>query len=136
MFDVGSSMRYRKTHIQGSRWSIRSRIAKDAQGAKAPFVLIADDTAIARLAATELLDAGMTDIRLLDGGMSAWIKAGHPVTATPDAPPDRDCIDYLFFVHDRHAGNRAAMKQYLAWETGLMAQLGEQDKSVFRLPAH
>ena len=26
------------------------------------------------------------------------------------------------------------MKQYLAWETGLMAQLSEQDKSVFRLP--
>jgi hypothetical protein len=28
------------------------------------------------------------------------------------------------------------MQQYLAWETGLMAQLGEQDKSVFRLPKH
>ena len=51
-------------------------------------------------------------------------------------PPDAECIDYLFFVHDRHAGNREAMKQYLAWETGLLAQLDEQDRASFRISAH
>jgi rhodanese-related sulfurtransferase len=136
VFDVGSSMGFRKTHIPGSRWSLRTRISKDAQGAKAPIVLTAGDVDVARLAATELQDAGITDIRLFAGGVAAWSKAGNPTAASADIPADRECIDYLFFVHDRHAGNRAAMQQYLAWETGLMAQLGEQDKSVFRLPVH
>jgi cystathionine beta-lyase len=136
VFDVGPSMAFRKSHVPGSRWSIRSRIARDAQAAKTPIVLVADDADIARLAATELIDAGIRDLRLLDGGLAAWQKAGLPTEVSPGTPPDADCIDYLFFVHDRHAGNREAMKQYLAWETGLMAQLGEQDKATFRLPGH
>ncbi len=135
VFDIGPSMGYRQAHIPGSRWSIRSRIANDAEGQKTPIVLVSDDTATARLAATELLDTGITDVLLFEGGVAAWSKAGNTTAASPEIPSDRDCIDYLFFVHDRHAGNRAAMQQYLAWETGLMAQLGEQDKSVFRLPA-
>ena len=136
VFDVGSSMGFRKAHIPGSRWSIRTRIAQDAQGAKSPIVLSAEDIDVARLAATELRDAGINDIRLYPGGVAAWGKAGNPTAASVDIPADRECIDYLFFVHDRHAGNRAAMQQYLAWETGLMAQLGAQDKAAFRLPAH
>jgi rhodanese-related sulfurtransferase len=135
-FDVGPSMVYRKAHIPGSHWSIRTRIARDAEGRQTPVVLIAEDAGIARLAATELLDAGIRDLRLFEGGAAAWTRAGHATAESADVPADRECIDYLFFVHDRHAGNREAMKQYLAWETGLMAQLGKQDKSVFRLPAH
>lgn len=134
--DVGPSMGYRKAHIPGSNWSIRPRIAKDVRGAQTPVILVADDAAVARLAATDLRETGITDVRLLDGGISAWSKAGNPTASSPEIPADRECIDYLFFVHDRHAGNREAMKQYLAWETGLMAQLSAQDKSVFRLPRH
>ncbi len=136
VFDVGPSMAYRKAHIPGSRWSLRTRIANDARGAKTPIVLTSEDGDVAGLAATELRDAGISDIRFYAGGAAAWSKAGHPTAASTDIPADHECIDYLFFVHDRHAGNRAAMKQYLAWETGLMAQLGAQDKSVFRLPVH
>jgi cystathionine beta-lyase len=135
VFDVGPSMGYRKAHIAGSRWSIRSRIAADAQGCKQPVVLVGESD-VAQLAATELLEAGIREVRLLRGGLAAWTAAGFATVASAGQPADRDCIDFLFFVHDRHAGNREAMKQYLAWETGLMKQLGEQDKSVFRLPAH
>jgi hypothetical protein len=39
----------------------------------------------------------------------------------------------LFFVHDRHGGNREAMKQYLAWETGLIGQLDAHDRQSFRV---
>ena len=136
VFDVGASMAYRKAHIPGSRWSIRTRIANDAQTAKTPIIFTAEDMDIARLAATELHDAGLSDFRFYAGGAAAWSKAGNPTAASEDIPTNGECIDYLFFVHDRHAGNRAAMQQYLAWETGLMAQLSAQDKSVFRLPVH
>lgn len=131
MFDLRASMAFRKAHIPGSRWSIRPRLVDNARAAPAGIVLVADDPAVARLAAVDLLEAGMTEIRLLDGGLAAWIAAGFPTAASPDAPPDEDCMDYLFFVHDRHAGNKAAMRQYLAWETGLMAQLDRDDLSTF-----
>lgn len=135
VFDLGHSLHYRKAHIPGSRWSIRSRLAADARGAQGTVVLLAEEADVARLAAGELLAAGKQDIRLLAGGLKAWSAAGHATEASPDTPPDAECIDYLFFVHDRHAGNREAMKQYLAWETGLMAQLDAQDKASFKLGA-
>jgi len=135
IFDLGPSMGFRKAHIPGSRWSIRPRLAAAATGAKGPIILAADEADVARLAATEMIDTGIKDVRLIEGGLSAWQRAGYATESSPDAPPDAECIDYLFFVHDRHAGNREAMKQYLAWETGLMAQLDAQDKSSFRVGA-
>ena len=135
VFDLGASMSFRKAHIPGSRWSTRVRLAADAIKWKNPVVLVAEVAGVAGLAATELLEAGVKDVKLLDGGISAWTKAGYATEATPDSPADAECIDHLFFVHDRHAGNKAAMRQYLSWETGLMAQLDEQDKRSFRIHA-
>ena len=132
VLDVSASMQYRKAHIPGSRWSIRPRIVADTRRATATVVLVGDD-GIARLAAKDLLESGAQDVRLLAGGLGAWTADGYPTEASPATPPDLECIDYLFFVHDRHAGNREAMKQYLAWETGLIAQLDEKDRELFKV---
>ena len=134
VIDIGPSMSFRKAHIPGSSWSIRSRVAAAAHGAKS-VVLVADDSDTACLAAIDLLEAGVEDVKLLEGGSAAWKAAGYPAEASPDVPSDRECIDYLFFVHDRHAGNREAMKQYLAWETGLIAQLDAEDRKLFPVGA-
>jgi rhodanese-related sulfurtransferase len=133
VFDLRASMNFRKAHIPGSRWTIRPRIAAAAGSAQGTIVLVADDANVAHIAATDLIEAGISDLRLLDGGLAAWTRAGHAISASADAPPDAECIDYLFFVHDRHAGNHEAMKQYLAWETGLIAQLDREDKALFRV---
>jgi rhodanese-related sulfurtransferase len=136
VFDLGGSMAFRKAHIPGSRWSSRSRIASDAGSAgvaTSAVVLVAEEPDVARLAATDLNESGIRNVHLLDGGLAAWVRTGYPTAASPEIPPDGECIDYLFFVHDRHAGNREAMKQYLAWETALLAQLDEQDKASFRI---
>lgn len=131
VFDLGPSMRFRQAHIPGSRWSTRARIVADARNRRSPIVLAAEDTDIARLAATDLYDAGVGDVKLLEGGFAAWTRIGYAAESSPGDPPDAECIDYLFFVHDRHAGNREAMKRYLAWETGLIAQLDAQEKALF-----
>ena len=133
-FYLGPSMNYRKQHVPGSRWSIRSHIVKDAGDVK-NVVLITRDTAVAQAAAIDLAEAGITNVKLLEGGLATWTNAGYTLEASPGMPPDSDCIDYLFFVHDRHLGNREAMKQYLAWETGLIKQLDEQDKASFKVGA-
>ena len=132
-FDLNYSLNYRRAHVPGSRWSNRTRIIADVRKVTGPLVLVCDDIGIAQLAAAELAAAGKTDVKLLDGGVAAWIKAGLPTEATPEKPADDECIDHLFFVHDRHAGNRAAMLQYLAWETGLLAQLDAQERAEFHI---
>jgi rhodanese-related sulfurtransferase len=135
VLDLGESMSFRKAHVPGSRWSTRSRLAAAARSANHLIVLVAEDANVARLAAIDLLEAGTGDVKILDRGLDAWTRAGYSTESSPAMPPDRECIDHLFFVHDRHAGNREAMKQYLAWETGLIAQLDEQDKGSFRVGA-
>jgi rhodanese-related sulfurtransferase len=135
VFDLRPSMEFRKAHVPGSRWSIRSRLAADARGARTPVVVVSNNAELARLAAVDLFEAGIRDVMVLDGGLAAWTAEGLPTEASPDAPVDADCIDYLFFVHDRHAGNLEAMRQYLAWETGLIAQLDAEDRKLFRVGA-
>ena len=126
-------MNFRKAHIPGSRWSTRVRLAADARDKGHSVVLVSEAADVARLAAVDLFEAGVTDVKLLDGGLSAWTRAGYATVSSPADPPDAECIDHLFFVHDRHAGNREAMRQYLAWETGLITQLDEQEKASFRI---
>jgi rhodanese-related sulfurtransferase len=134
-FDLNYSMNYRRAHVPGSRWSIRTRIIADVRKVTGPLVLIADDVGVAQLVAADLAAAGREDVKILAGGLDAWSAAGLPVEASPDKPADDECIDHLFFVHDRHAGNREAMRQYLAWETGLLAQLDAQERAEFRVKA-
>jgi rhodanese-related sulfurtransferase len=133
VIDLGPSMDFRKAHIPGSRWSIRPRVADAARSAREPLVLVANDPDLARLASLDLTEAGAKDVRMLAGGLAAWPRSGYPTESSPGVPPDAECIDYLFFVHDRHAGNREAMKQYLSWETGLIGQLDAVERAAFKV---
>ena len=131
LLDLRPSTSYRAGHIPGATWTIRPRIASDAAGADT-VVLVADDAVTAELAAVDLREAGVRDLRLLAGGFAAWRGAGLPVVATPGEPADADCIDFLFFTHDRQS-NPDAARQYLAWETGLTARLDGHERASFRL---
>ncbi|HEX7867365.1 MAG TPA: rhodanese-like domain-containing protein [Variovorax sp.] len=135
VIDLRGSMQFRAGHIPQARWSIRPRLAGDVKNETRQLVLVADDAALAAWAAASELATGNSPAPLLlAGGMAAWRAAGLPVEATPTLPADSDCIDYLFFVHDRHDGNKEAARRYLAWETGLVAQLDAQERAAFRLP--
>ena len=132
--DLRASMSYRKLHAAGAQWSIRSRVVSDVGDARTSIVLIADEPEVAELAAIDLWEAGITDVRLLAGGYSAWQSAGLPVESSAQHPVDAECIDYLFFVHDRHEGNEDAARAYLAWETQLLSQIDARECATFRIP--
>jgi len=134
LIDLRPSMSFREEHIAGAVWSIRPRIAGAVTDPALAVTLIADEPGVAALAALDLRDAGVRDVRLLTGGHEAARSAGLPVAATPDTPSDAECIDFLFFTHSRHEGNAEAARQYLAWEIALVDQLDAQERASFRLP--
>ncbi|MDB5954846.1 rhodanese-like domain-containing protein [Ramlibacter sp.] len=134
LIDLRPSADYRQGHAAGARWSIRPRILATVAHASNPLiVLLAEDEAVARLAAPDLRQAGHARIAWLRAATLA--DAGWPQEATPHSPADADRIDYLFFVHDRHDGNLDAARRYLQWETGLVAQCATDELATFRLPA-
>jgi rhodanese-related sulfurtransferase len=128
MIDLRSSMAYRASHAAGAIWSIRPRIAAAARAAKATRVaLIADEPTIARAAALDLNDSGVKSVSLLQGDL--------PHENSPGMPPDAECIDFLFFTHGRHEGDRKAALQYLSWEMNLVSQLDQAERKAFQVPA-
>jgi rhodanese-related sulfurtransferase len=133
VIDLRPSMQFRKGHIPGAVWSSRPRIVAAADRSET-IVLIFGELEHSVFAAGELVEAGFRDLRDLRGGFKAWRDAGLPVEATPDNPPDAECIDFLFFTARRHENDVEAAQQYLTWETGLLAQLDEQERGVFRIP--
>ncbi|WP_430795375.1 rhodanese-like domain-containing protein [Achromobacter spanius] len=136
LVDIRSSMRYRASHLAGARWSIRPRLAGLALDAARPVILLAEDAAVAAWAAAELRALGIADVNVNMGTPETWAAQGLALESTPAEPADRDCIDYLFFVHDRHDGNKAAARQYLAWETNLVKQIDERERAAYRFPPH
>jgi rhodanese-related sulfurtransferase len=132
--DLRSSLSYRKGHVQGASWLVRPRasaLAPDIGGRS--VLLIADDPKLAALAATELREAGACEILLVEGGHDALARTGAPIVETTAEPSDDMAIDHLLFVHDRHDGNLESARRYLAWETGLIAQMDDAERAEYSL---
>ena len=133
LIDLRSSGEFRTGHIGGSVWSIRPQLAGCIAQADRPHILITPDADIAKAAAIDLKRLGVRKVSSFTKHPDTWPTAGFNVIASSDNPPDEARIDYLFFVHDRHDGNPDAARAYLAWETGLIAQLHPDERAVFRI---
>lgn len=131
LIDVRPSQTYREQHIEQARWAVRPRLSALGLHHDAHVVLIASDMAMAQLAATDLAALGVTHVSVNNGTPQQWRDAGLNVVRTPASPADAECIDFLFFVHDRHDGNKQAARQYLAWETNLIHQIDPQERATF-----
>jgi rhodanese-related sulfurtransferase len=130
ILDASPGMTYREGHIAGARWVTRARLEAMELDTAAHLLITGQDEALIDGVAIELRASGFDNLKTCAGSPETWADAGHAVVVTPDVPTDEDCIDYLFFVHDRHDGNMDAARRYLKWETGLIAQLDEQERSV------
>ncbi|HEX2256472.1 MAG TPA: rhodanese-like domain-containing protein [Afifellaceae bacterium] len=133
LLDLRPSRLYRQGHAAGSIWSRRPRLAAALERRPATVRLIADDAEMLALAAADLAELGVDDVRVVEGGLTGWREAGLPVEVTPDQPADAEMVDFLWFVHDRHDGNLESSRQYLAWEQGLVGQLDADERAEFQL---
>ncbi|WGR99249.1 sulfurtransferase [Bradyrhizobium sp. ISRA443] len=131
LVDIRSSTEFRAAHLAEARWSIRPRLDRLRLALDEPVILIASSPGVAALAAETLREQGVTDVRIHCGTPEEWRKAKLSTVSTPAEPPDADCIDFLFFVHNRHDGNKQAARQYLEWETNLVRQIDPQERARF-----
>ena len=135
LLDVDVSTSYRERRLLGALWGIRPRVVEQMQ-AMAPrdcIIVYGEHEMRARLAAIDLAERVQSKVYVLAGGREGWCNQGGATEASAGEPVDSDCLDYLFFVHDRHAGNDDAARAYLAWEENLPAQLEAEGENRFPL---
>jgi rhodanese-related sulfurtransferase len=131
ILDASRSMDFRDAHIDGARWVSRPALDSLDIDRDAKVLVTGRNADLVEGVRVDLAAMGFSRLRACPGDPETWTDAGFDIVSTPDDPPDDSCIDYLFFVHDRHAGNLDAARRYLEWETGLIDQLDEQERSVF-----
>lgn len=116
-------------HPPGAIWANRARLEglHALLQAGRVLVLFSEDGRAATLAAHDLREAAPdpdAQVNVVQGGLRAWRQAGLPLHgADADALPQAERIDVLYWMHDRRSGNKEAMRGYLEWERGLLAQL-------------
>jgi rhodanese-related sulfurtransferase len=133
--DIRTSAAYRATHLKKALWCSRRDLSRKLEGVanSTPIVIVSDDEVEARLAANDLMASGRLSTHYFPNFSATTGALGLECVSTPELPPDNERIDYLFFVHDRHDGNKAAARQYLAWEINLLNQLDDRESGAYRL---
>lgn len=135
LLDARPSMDYRQSSLQGASWTIRPVLTEQMQklSKDQPILLFAESYDVLAPLSQDLARHGYSNVYLCVVDNAALQKTGRIQTNNEALLPDDQCIDYLFFVHDRHDGNKAAARQYLEWETNLIAQLDDKERNTFLL---
>jgi len=137
VLELGESRVFRKGHIPGAGWAIRSWIAETGPSLTDTdtLVITSADGMLAALAVGEAEALTEANVYALEGGTDAWIAAGYPTEADPLVPADEACIDVYLRAYDRNTDVEAKMQEYIDWEVALIEQIAADDDVQFRLGA-
>jgi len=124
LVDLASSLEYRRGHVPGAAYAIRSRLERSLAKLEAgrPLVLTSPDGVLARLAAPEAAALSSGAVSVLDGGTAAWSAAGLALEPGPTRMLD-DTDDVYYLPYDHVDRVEEAMRDYLTWEVALVEQL-------------
>jgi len=117
--DLSLSPAYRKGHIPGAWFAIRSRLAQALAkiSVNDGLVLTSEDGVVAGLAACEI----RVPARYLRGGNAAWQAAGLPLSI--EARLADEPLDYWPKPYERTGDTKSAMNEYLSWEVDLLPRI-------------
>ncbi|MEX3815186.1 rhodanese-related sulfurtransferase [Paraburkholderia sp. BR13439] len=127
VIDVTSSANHVKEHIPGAHWIVRSCLFNDADDLRTlpdakRYVVACATNALAPFAAPEVAALTGKPVHVLEGGTSAWIRAGFP-TESGESRLASPRIDRYRRPYEGTDNAHEAMNAYLEWEYGLVAQL-------------
>jgi rhodanese-related sulfurtransferase len=131
VLDFATSIQYRKGHIPGAAFAIRSRLEKQKDSLKGKTVVCTSpDGVLAHYAAADLAALGI-EAAALEGGTAAWRAAGLPIETGETKmlePPE----DVYYKPYDGKTQIEAAMRDYLQWEVALVEQIRRDPDCRFR----
>jgi len=132
VIDLSTSAHYRRGHIPGAWFAIRSRLDR-AFARIAPqnqIVLTSEDGLLAGLAVAEVQALTPHPVRWLKGGNAAWRAAGLPLS-TEERMAD-EAVDLWLKPYERPNDHEAAMNAYLSWEVDLLERIKRDGTTHFR----
>jgi rhodanese-related sulfurtransferase len=132
VIDLSLSPAYRKGHIPGAWYAIRSRLkeALPKISVTGELVLTSEDGVLAGLAVEEAQALTKAPVSALHGGNAAWTKAGHPLSSDMNMMAD-DALDAWLKPYERPNDTKSAMSEYLAWETDLLPRIARDGTTRF-----
>jgi rhodanese-related sulfurtransferase len=143
--DVDTSRRFLAGHVPGAAWALRTDLPGTLPGLRrraARQVLTSADGVLAAFAAADMAGPasaaadvpgpgsaaadmpgpGSAAVTVLDGGTASWAASGRPLQAGPGEMLSRP-VDVYRRPYEGTDVDAAAMRAYLDWEHGLVAQL-------------
>ena len=134
IIDLSRSPDYRKGHIPGAWFAIRSRLAQAL--AKIPqhgtMVLTSEDGVLAGLTVAEARALTAIPVYWLRGGNAAWAAAGFPLST--DVKMADEPLDAWLKPYERAGDPKAAMNEYLSWEIDLLVRIERDGMTNFSAP--
>ena len=134
VLDFASSLAYRKQHIPGAFWAVRSRLdeALAATPREQTLVITSPDGVLAHYVANDLAQREPA-VRavVLDGGTRAWTDAGFALLSSAQqftSEPN----DIWYKPYEQASSVREAMQGYLDWEVNLVKQIERDGDAQFR----
>ncbi len=124
MIDLSLSPNYRKAHIPGAWFAIRSRLALALP--KIPLhgelVLTSEDGVLAGIAASEAAALTGKPVALSRRRQCRMAGGRSPMLAT-DLHMADEPVDVWLKPYERAGDTKAAMDEYLAWEVDLLPRI-------------
>ena len=127
--DLADSRTFRRGHLPGAWHAVRADLPERlaALPRRLITVLTSPDGILAAFAAKDLGGG----VSVLDGGTAAWTAAGFDLVAGEKERIAANVNDVWLRPYDRGASVEDAMREYLAWEIGLVAQLERDGTARF-----
>jgi rhodanese-related sulfurtransferase len=131
VLDFASSLQYRRRHIPGAYWCMRTRLQRTlAAVPNREWVVTSPDGVLAHYCVREISSARADlSVRVLESGSAAWFAANlpqesgtHRLTCEPD--------DVWYKPYEQRE-TRQAMQDYLTWEVNLVEQIARDGDARF-----
>ena len=134
--DLDTSLNYKRGHIPGAWFAIRSTLPQSLGKlpATGTVVVTSPDGVLAKFAASELAQVAGRKVLALEGGTAAWRAVGFELETgnehwaeTPD--------DIWYKPYENEKAVEESMKAYLTWEVALVEQIERDGDAKFRTSA-
>ncbi|MGA8968450.1 MAG: rhodanese-like domain-containing protein [Pseudolabrys sp.] len=131
VIDLSRSPDYRRGHIPGAWFAIRSRLDRAMRkiAPKGDVILTSEDGALASLVVAEAQALTDRPVHWLKGGNAAWTAAGFPLSTSPKMADEP--VDVWLKPYERPSDTEAAMNAYLSWEVDLLERIKQDGTTHF-----